>query len=1436
MSSPSDDTLANPEPPPSASRRTRNAPSSPHDDATIEAFADEMPGDSTVDGSFAESNGDGGATIVESGERPFRPTATHGDRTVFDLQADASESDSTLPTDSLLAQAGPTGRRGGSSSTDDATIVEMPEPRDGQVIDSASQVDRTVEVDVTPVGGPNDDCTVLETPGAGAARGGRATLVGGAPQSADDRTLLDPGSPIHPGNDQTMVAEEAPELAGTLASDPAAPEAGVAPPASLANASAADQNYDLIEDFARGGMGKIWRALDRRIKREVAFKELLPNALRNQVVVERFLKEAQVTGQLEHPGIVPIYDMGLQKNGTPYYSMKLVRGSTFKKSIEACHALPKESGARRLAFIKVLQQFINICYTMGYAHERFVLHRDLKPLNIMVGDFGETLVLDWGLARLMNAPDDTPLADSFVDEDADPSFAGTIDDAATNGQPAAAVRPGTSAAGGTTQGGFATRAGATQTGTTQGSGTHSGTQGGGTRRPTVSTDYESAGNRTLMGSVMGTPAYMPPEQALGRLDELDARSDIYSLGAILYEILTNTSPIAKDKLPAMLKAVIESKITPPLQIDATIPKPLAAIAMKALAKEKNDRYASAMTLAREVEAYLADEPVMAYPEPLLARAGRWVRRHQKFVGSTIAVFVASVLFGALWWRIESKRVKGIETEARGRITAAQTALERNDFTEADRLYREAAGSVASEPTLAGLQEEVQSGIENVARMQELERDARLARVRDEVRSELASADSARTRNDLNEALRLLTEARGKLTREPALQELLKEVQARIETVSAMVAQAEARDAAQSRFKEFLAEADRARFYGSFFLNGSLEEQRKEARKHGMAALAMYGLDAPDATLKRPEYLSDTQFAAIRDNAFEVLLILADAEITLADRDDEEKRTAAADAALGWTSRARKLGVIARILPVRESLAYEMKGDTENAEKAAKAAEAVVPTTALDFYLLGQEERFANEYDEAISLYQQALQVDPQYFWALENLGLCHLQSKRPEAALASYTAAVAARPDEPICYLTRAIAYADLTQFDAALADLKRASDLNAPEYDLRLNRGGVLFGARRYVEAIADFEAAAALRPDQSAPHRNLALVYRLQGDDAARTKAGSGEELFKKAIEELDLAIDRAPQDAVAHSMRGDVSMRLGNAEEAIADFRKAAAREPNLARRAHSYHEIGLIHQRAGRLDEAAKEYLRALSFDDKEADTHRLLAEVYNKLGQAEKAEASWTRYLELGDPKGDVYRGRALSRASRGQYREAMNDYTRSLELEPSPNMLTRRGWAYLLQANRLALEDFSEAVRLNPENPDSYNGRGYARVMMGDHAAAVADAEEAIKRAKAMADQGKGDWQNFYNAATIFAQAVDRAEKDSRLSEEDRERIVSGYTTRSLVTLGTAVNAAGQKNRGVLPKTIQSDNALDPIRQRPEFLKIFAPKSSGASKPPAEKK
>ena len=182
-----------------------------------------------------------------------------------------------------------------------------------------------------------------------------------------------------------------------------------------ANRWDAEQRYQLVTNFARGGLGQIWMANDSRLRREVAFKELLPNALKNRNALERFLEEAQITGQLEHPGIVPIYDIGYQENGTPFYAMKLVRGETMEKEIDAFHQLPKGSPEWTLAFRRLLASFIDICNALAFAHDRGVLHRDLKPLNVMIGAFGETLVLDWGLAKVFDVEpldDEAPITTS----------------------------------------------------------------------------------------------------------------------------------------------------------------------------------------------------------------------------------------------------------------------------------------------------------------------------------------------------------------------------------------------------------------------------------------------------------------------------------------------------------------------------------------------------------------------------------------------------------------------------------------------------------------------------------------------------------------------------------------------------------------------------------------------------------------------------------------------------------------------------------------------------------------------------------------------------------------------------------------------------------------------------------------------------------------
>jgi tetratricopeptide (TPR) repeat protein len=198
------------------------------------------------------------------------------------------------------------------------------------------------------------------------------------------------------------------------------------------------------------------------------------------------------------------------------------------------------------------------------------------------------------------------------------------------------------------------------------------------------------------------------------------------------------------------------------------------------------------------------------------------------------------------------------------------------------------------------------------------------------------------------------------------------------------------------------------------------------------------------------------------------------------------------------------------------------------------------------------------------------------------------------------------------------------------------------------------------------------------------------------------------------------------------------------------------------------------------------------------------------------------FLERGEPVADVYRARGIAHAQIGQYNDALGDYTRALELEPSPLMRTRRGWALLLQAAQLALDDFEQAIQDNPQNPDSYIGRGYAKALVGDYQGAADDADEGLKWArKQAARDGASAWPLFFNAATVFAQAAGRAEAAGQLSDAERQKTVDGLVSRAIAALREALQVAGEANRPLVLSTLQSDEAFDPIRSHPEFRAAF---------------
>ena len=302
--------------------------------------------------------------------------------------------------------------------------------------------------------------------------------------------------------------------------------------------------YTIVKELARGGMGTVYLAEDSELARQVAIKVLnLP--IVDEDDRQRMLREAQVIARLEHPGIVPVHDVGMLDDGRIYYAMKYVRGRRLDEYVGDGDSINDR-----------LRKFQAVCDAVAFAHSNGVVHRDLKPQNIMIGAFGEVLVLDWGVAKILRNAQFISSEDQTL------------------------------------------------------------------KLPRRSESEQLTDGRTANGTVIGTVNYMAPEQALGETELVDERSDVYSLGVILYFLLTNQPPKARPD---------DAHFRRPREFDSKITKQAEAVCLRAMARDRKERYERAIDLSTDVGRLLDGEPVSAYREGVVDKLGRWLSKNRFLV-------------------------------------------------------------------------------------------------------------------------------------------------------------------------------------------------------------------------------------------------------------------------------------------------------------------------------------------------------------------------------------------------------------------------------------------------------------------------------------------------------------------------------------------------------------------------------------------------------------------------------------------------------------------------------------------------------------------------------------------------------------------------------------------------------------------------------------
>jgi tetratricopeptide (TPR) repeat protein/tRNA A-37 threonylcarbamoyl transferase component Bud32 len=917
--------------------------------------------------------------------------------------------------------------------------------------------------------------------------------------------------------------------------------------------------YQLLSVLGRGGMGVVYKARQEKLNRLVALKMVLAGAHASPQQLARFYTEAEAVARLQHPNIVQIYEVG-ECEGLPFFSLEYVGGGTLTQQIDGKPRPPREAAAT----VELLAG------AMAVAHERGIMHRDLKPANVLLTPDGQPKITDFGLAKRI----------------------------------------------------------------------------------------EDDSSQTKSGTLMGTPSYMSPEQARGETRNIGPLADQYSLGAILYELLTGRPPFVGPTVLDTLFQVRNQEPVPPSRLQPKCPRDLETICLKCLQKEPQKRYASCQALADDLHCFLVAEPIKARPVGWVERTWRWCRRNPRLtaLGTCVGVLLLAVIasISVMVIRMARERETLAETRklANERIAQAAEQVAGGDFQHAQTILK------WSDPLLS---------------------NADLADVRTELDALRAKVNVyANFRNLLDSARfacrfgSLREKEEGKRSCEQ-LRALYKDIEQR--TGPGWAGLPRLSDPQQQLFKEDVFEA----------LLTSAQVEQELAAGNGDVAERQAAARALDSLNQAEQILPGTRALYVhRAPCFSRL---------------GHKKAAQAD-----MDKARAIAPTSAVDHFWHGFAEHKRGDEALRKRDVKTANEHYRKEIEQYAAFLQQRpdhywgyfnwanahvqllQRADAYDALIG-FTTCIRLRPDFPWPYNNRGTVHLRLGQPELALADLNAALARSQNYTEAYANRGLAYLALKKPDRAVEDLNVALKVDPNNLQVRARRAEGLVAQQKYAEARADFTTILEKAPRELEIWRARAIVewQNLKDFDAALADFKKCTELapenaeafrcigvillgrrqYAAALDALQEALTLRPEYPEAIWARVQIYFNQRQYDKALEELDPLIARLPDGP--PESLNVRAGVYRAMGKLKEAAADYEHMIQVKPKEREAYVCLARVYDQQGDSAAAAASLERLMTATGSSAWSLVRRAEFRRDHRQFDAADKDCDQAAKLAP--------GWA-----------------------------------------------------------------------------------------------------------------------------------------------------------------